>query len=181
MKKIFFILLLVAIPITVYAADFLMQSSYRHYEGLSTDTKPTDLNEAEVGYTAHETDTGKSWLWNGTAWVVNSAGIATTVSDTTSINAIGVSEVLATVGYNLGGFYFTLANVDTDMTIDLEVRAGNSAWTSAGDQTTTYTTDGDYGLLSGSIAAADSIRLNWSAETGSGGSISSVAPVLAKE
>lgn len=181
MKKIFLILLmLMVLAPTVYAA-FVMQRSYRHYEGLSTDTLPTALTAAQVGFTAHEADTGVSYLWTGTTWMIDSPNIATTVADTTSINAIGTSDAIATVGYNLGGYYFTLVNIDTDMTIDLEVRAGDSAWTSAGDQTTTYTTDGDYGLLSGSIAAADSMRLNWSAEDASGASISSVTPVLAKE
>jgi hypothetical protein len=41
----------------------------REFLGLAGDTKPT-LTAGAAGAKFYETDTGKIFIWNGTAWVV---------------------------------------------------------------------------------------------------------------
>lgn len=44
-------------------------ASPNRWMGLSTDTKPS--SPAGAGHRFIETDTGKTWLWTGTAWTEN--------------------------------------------------------------------------------------------------------------
>lgn len=62
-----------------------MMSTIQRWEGLSTDVKPAA--PTFVGSTFYETDTGRTYLWNGVAWVVmpvhilNVQGGAYTIQD----------------------------------------------------------------------------------------------------
>jgi len=41
----------------------------KRYYGLSTDTKPT-LAQGDAGSSFYETDTGDTYVWSGSAWVL---------------------------------------------------------------------------------------------------------------
>ena len=62
-----------------------MMSTIQRWEGLSTDAKPAA--PTFVGSTFYETDTGRTYLWNGVAWVImpvhilNVQGGAYTIQD----------------------------------------------------------------------------------------------------
>ncbi len=62
-----------------------MMSTIQRWEGLSTDTKPAA--PTFVGSTFYETDTGRTYLWNGVLWVImpvhilNVQGGAYTIQD----------------------------------------------------------------------------------------------------
>jgi hypothetical protein len=63
-------------------ADFrLLGTSYKKFEGLSTDVKPT-LTSSDTAW-AEETDTGNVYTWNGTAWVIKNNHVYTGWTSTT--------------------------------------------------------------------------------------------------
>jgi len=133
--------------------------------GLSSDTKPTTLSGQ--GQTFYETDTGATYINNGENWVFNLQS-PYAVGDSTgeSLSAVGATLGLSVRGYNIAGFLFEITDINTNVTIGLQTKTGTSGWTDLDIDPTVYTSDGNEGLVSSNVAVADSLRLNFSAESG---------------
>ena len=132
-----------------------------NFIGLSSDTKPTGLSGA--GQTFYETNTGLTYIYDGSAWVVT--GIYA-VGDTTSFTTPGTSSAVYCRGYGIGGYYFSISAINTTVTMVLEGKVGNSNWTAIDTDSTRYTTNDNYGLITSNIAMADSMRLRFLSEEG---------------
>ncbi len=74
-------------------------------------------------------------------------------------------------GYNIAGFLFEITKINTNVTIGLQAKVGTSGWTNLDVDPTTYTADGNEGLVSSNVADVDSLRLNFSAESGGANAI----------
>ncbi len=168
MKRILFIgLLLVAAVILVTASPIWFADATvkqvigtQTYIGLSTDTKPSSPDE---GSTFYETNTGRSWIYTGSAWTLRAVKA---VYDTTTLRAPGVSGAVSCAGYQTLSWLFTVANINTNVVVAVQLKFGNSNWTSVLTTGVTYTANGDYGFENIGIAHADSARLKFVSETG---------------
>lgn len=132
-----------------------------NYTCLSTDSKPT-LAAANTGSSILETDTGRRYVWEGTEWVLDSNNY-TTGPDT--LTATGTGEVCNVTGFTLATYLYTISNINTSVTVQMEGKAGASAWTIIG-AAETKTANGNYGLASTQVSHYDSLRFNFSAEAG---------------
>lgn len=129
------------------------------YIGLSTDTKPTGPDE---GSTFYETNTGRSWIYTGSAWALRmvKAGV-----DTTSLFAPGYTDPVSVAGYSKATFYVTVEAINTTATVALYAKKGNAAWTIVGDSLS-VSANGDYAITWSSVATADSVKGRFVSETG---------------
>lgn len=162
MKKVCAGILLVAM-VLVWSntqATVTATGSINLYQGLSTDTKPTS---SKVGSRFHEYDTGRDFISNGTTW---SAVIIKTVKDTLTLSAPGNGVAYATAGYNRATVLYTVSGINSSVASALQVRYGNSGWTSVVADSTVVVVNGNYGLTYLGLAAADSVRYKWLTEGG---------------
>ncbi len=130
------------------------------YIGLSTDTKPTSPGYAAVFY---ETNTGKEYIYNGSAWVIKYDGY-TTSSDT--LTAPG-SKLLEVKGFKEATIFYSITDKNTSVTHVLQGKTANSAWTSligVDSLITTANKDSFYQYLY--CASLDSIRFKFISEAG---------------
>ena len=158
-------IILVFLFIGLVEADPRRITTTYRYQGLSTDTKAT--TNVLKGSTFYEEDTGTTYIYNGSAWVLGLQA-ANAVGDSTgeSLIAPGISSVIYVRGFTIAGFLFEITQINTNATIGLEAKVGTSGWTNLDVDPTTYTSDGNEGLVSSNIANIDSLRLNFSAESG---------------
>ena len=165
MKKIFCALFGAAImaafllAVNIPATERLV-GVIQSFQGLSTDSKTT--TGIITGSTWKETDTGRRYIFNGSAWVVDAVVAGT---DSVRMTATGVSAAVCPRGYQHLTWYFDIYNINTSVTIGLQVKKGTTPWRYA-EAAIAYTANGNYGLTYLYAATADSMRLNWSAEAG---------------
>lgn len=132
------------------------------YTGLSTDTKPSGTTVA-VGSHFYETDTTRSYIWNGSDWVLAGAGF--TVASTT-LTAKGSTNAVYAKGFS--GFTLTadVTSVSTNLVTYVEGKAASGGWANlnAVGDSTVITTNGTFGwTFSGYV---DSVRFTVSAGSG---------------
>ncbi len=134
--------------------------------GLSTDTKPFVTQRGDslaAGTIFTETDTGKKWIFNGSAW---SEYTVSAVTDTTRLSAPGYTAAVSCKGYSKATWYFTVSNINSAVAMVLQARRGNSGWFNCVNDSTRYTENGSYGLTWNDVATADSLRGRWISEGG---------------
>jgi len=90
----------IALILAVLSLGFSLQSSYKYFVGDSSGTKPTLLSR-DVGSKLYETDTGMTYIWDGSEWTEDFSDITFALKETL-----------------FGRYYFcsssdTLANGDT--------------------------------------------------------------------
>ncbi len=170
-SKILFILMTVLL--SVWAFDVPLSfgtvkpvKQWKQYTGKSSDTKPT-LSDRDAGSEFIELNTGRHYLWDSDSWELQKSS-AYAVGDSTgaSLSATGETAAIYVRGFTIAGFFFEITKINTNATIGLQSKVGTSGWTNHDIDPTTYTANGNEGLVSSSIADVDSIRLNFSAETG---------------
>lgn len=132
------------------------------YTGLSTDTKPSGSTVA-TGSTLYETDTSRSYIYNGTTWVLAESGY--TVAQSALVAKGSTSAVFAKgfVGFTL---LVDVATVNTNLITYVEGKALSGGWANlnaAGDSTT-ITTNGTFGYTFAGYV--DSVRYTVSAGSG---------------
>ena len=90
------------------------------------------------------------------------------VGDSTgeSLAATGATSAIFVRGYDIAGFLFEIVLINTNVTVGLQGKVGTSGWANLDVDPTTYTANGNEGLISSNIADLDSLRMNFSAETG---------------
>jgi len=140
------------------------------YYGLSTDTKPTD-SLVGPGSVFTETDTGVTWLYNGSAWGLQGAGgggVAPVAADLDTLKTTGVSTAIDMTGSASAAFYLSVSSIDTDITVYLEAKNNLSGWSNvnASGDSTVIDLDGTTVLQWSGFAPADSARVFWSGESG---------------
>jgi len=136
------------------------------YQGLAADTKST-ASDVTIGSIWHETDTGRTYRYNGSGWVIQLES-AYAVGDTIVMFAPGNTDAIFSRGYNLGGYIIDINSVNTSVTGILQGKVGDQPWGAIVADSTIYTTDsnGVDGVLSGDIAVYDSLRWRWESEAG---------------
>ena len=148
-------------------AAVIYNNQWRSYTGLSTDTRPT-LEEKHAGSTFTETDTGRAYIWNGSAWAGNgipfSAGL---FDDTTSkLTAAGQTSVAVySRGFNVAGYYIETASIGTSATVRILGRTALTNWTAITDSTV-ITDDGNHFISTTLTALTDSLKLEFLSENG---------------
>lgn len=75
----------------------------RQYAGLAADTKPP-AGPGRAGDRFLETDTGDTYVWSGTAWVLESTNAGASIDVNDAITADVDAAVAATPGLRLMGF-----------------------------------------------------------------------------
>ena len=156
-------------------AKVIRNTQWKHFTGLSSDTKPT-LEEREAGSTFIETDTMGNFIWNGSAWT--SKGFETggyLAESTAGLTAPGFTAAINVRGYSKGGYYIETRTVDTSVALALQLRTVGSEWTSVADSTV-YTVNKNDLLISANVSLADSARLWWISEAGGTSGTVSYAP-----
>ena len=142
-------------------ADVGRITTIQRFQGLSTDTK--SIVGVLKGSTFYESNTGLTYIYNGSAWVITGTYA---VGDTTSFTAPGTSAATYCRGFDVGGYLFTISSIGTVVTMVLEGKAGNSEWTAIGEDSTRYTNNDSEGLISANIALYDSMRIVFLSEAG---------------
>ena len=177
MKKIILITLaLLFTVIMILNATEVRITTTQRFQGLSSDTKST--TGIRTGSTWYETDTGLTWIFNGTAWAVR-PGLA--VGDTTSLSAPGYSLPIYSKGYNVGGYLFNITLINTSATLILLGKAGDSVWSAISVDSTIYTSNGGKGLITSNAAVYDSLKLAFHSEKGGSDARIHYNSILAKE
>jgi len=143
-------------------ATVIMITDARQYTGLSTDTKPA-LTDAQAGAIFYETNTSLAYRWNGSAWATATISAA---GDTTVVFAPGNTDAIYSRGTSIAGFLFSIASINTSVTMILQGRVGDSEWSAVDVDSTVYTVNDNEGLLSSNSAAFDSLRLRFHSEAG---------------
>jgi hypothetical protein len=87
------------------------------------------------------------------------------VTDQATLSAPGSSTAISCENYTDVTWYFTIANINTNVTVALQSKAGDSEWTTVWTSLT-YTADGNYGVEWGRVATADSLKFTFVSETG---------------
>jgi hypothetical protein len=164
MKKLAVLLASLVMLFGIYNADAAVKlaSKINNYTALSTDTKPSGTT-VPAGSILVETDKGRSYIYNGSAWTIK---VVEATTDTVRMTAPGNGTAQSTAGYNKANVYFTVSAINTSVTTALQVRAGNSGWTSVGTDSTTFTTNDNHGLEYEGLASADSVRFKFISEAG---------------
>ena len=93
--------------------------------------------------------------------------VATTTYPTTMTEP-GQSAVINTrnKAYTHVCWYFTIANINSSVSVSLQTKAGLSAWTPVWVDSLTYTKNGNYALEWSNVGSADSVKFVWSSESG---------------
>ncbi len=164
MKRI--LLILLAFATLVMVAASVTGTVYElgivtNYIGLSTDTKPS--TSVKTGSMFLETDTGASYLYNGSAWVMNTR-IA--VKDTTTMQAPASTTAIYCRGYDKVTWYYKVATINTSVGVAMQIKKGNGAWYSVDQDSTIHLANGNYGFTWSHVGTADSSRFNWISEGG---------------
>ena len=158
-------------------ATVMSYGTLRKWTGLSTDTKPTaSATGARQGDEFIELDTGRTFVHNGTTWILK--GTITTSSDSTSMTAPGNSAAISTVGYSKGGYLFDINSINTSVTLTLQGLTNDSGWTSIGTDSLVYTVNDYEGLLTRNASLYDSLRLKWISEAGGTAALVTYTSVL---
>ena len=176
MTKRIFTLSIVLMLVVGWSIDsvlpFNFNSYTRTYYGTSVEAKPDDtlLTDPLTGWLYVETDTGVTFIYNGSTWVVQTIYA---VGDSTgaSLAAPGSTEAIYVRGYNIAGFLFEITLKNTSVTIGLQGKVGTSGWTNVDTDPTVYTANGNEGIITTNLANLDSLRLNFSAEAGGSNAI----------
>ena len=116
MKRIIFILALLIIgAVLASGAVIQVRKDTLGYQGLAADTKPTDSSTTPIktGMLYTETDTGKTWRYNGSAWVLLQVRA---VQDTTTRTSPGDFVVIASAGYKYVTVGIKTAAINTSAT-----------------------------------------------------------------
>lgn len=129
------------------------------FQGLTSDTKPSGV---VAGSTFYETDTGKTFLYNGSSWLLKT-NVA--YSDTVAMFAPGVSRAVYSAGHKSVTWYYVVSAINTSVTVALQARKLPGAWTTI-DANVSQTANGNYGLTWTAADTADSVRFNWLSEVG---------------
>lgn len=164
MKRMIFILLAVvaiagttaSVKGTVYELGIVT-----NYIGLSTDTKPS--TSVKTGSMFLETDTGGSFIYNGSAWVMNTR---VAVKDTLTMLAPGHTAAIYCRGFNNVTWYYKVANINSRVSIAMQIKKGNGDWASVDQDSIIHVANGNYGLFYTGVGDADSTRFKWFAEGG---------------
>jgi len=136
---------------------------------LSTDTKPVTSHQGRttiIGDRLFEIDTGIESVFNGVKFVVSSAATVEAPTNSISWTKPDTTVAMSVSGFNIAAYLFNLQNIDTNVSMILQAKAGASVWTAIEGDSTTYTTDGGKVLKSDNVALYDSTRLVWWTELG---------------
>jgi hypothetical protein len=94
------------------------------------------------------------------------------VTDTTTLSAPGYSAAVWCGGrYSKLLWFFTIASIDTKVSVALQARNGDSGWVNIFADSLGYTANGSYGLEWENVALADSVRFRFIAESGGTGAL----------
>ncbi len=164
MKRIIFILLAFAALVVTTAS--VMGTVYElgivtNYIGLSTDTKPS--TGARNGSMFMETDTGRSFIYNGSSWAINTV---IGVKDTSTMRAPGTTTAISCAGYDKVVWNFTVSGINTSVSVAMQMKKGNGTWRSVDQDSIVYVANGNYGLAWSFVGDNDSTRFKWVAEGG---------------
>lgn len=152
-----FVLCLLAFPVM---ASVILVKNINYYIGLSTDTKPSSPYTGSIFY---ETNTGKDYIYNGSAWVIKNDGF-TTSSDT--LTAPG-NKSIEVKGYKEATIFYSITDKNTSVTHVLQGKSGNSVWTTLiGIDSLITTSNKDSLYVYSHCAGLDSIRFNFISEAG---------------
>jgi hypothetical protein len=153
------IAVLFAAAVTVDAEVRARQEPGISWTGLSSDTKPI-TSAVMPGDTFTETDTGRKWLYNGSAW-----GLVNTVTkaDTVSFAAVGHTIAFPTIGMKS---VTTAVTVNSD-TIGFQFQGkkiGNDWGTLDNANDSTYAANETVSLRFDAPSHYDSLRVNISSK-----------------
>lgn len=132
------------------------------YEGLSTDTKPSGSTVA-VGSHFYETDKTRSYIYNGSAWVLAGAGFTVAQS---ALVAKGSTAAIYAAGFGSFTLLADVENVNTNIITYLEGKAVSGGWANlnAVGDSTVITTNGTFGWTFAGYV--DSVRFTVSVGSG---------------
>jgi len=89
------------------------------------------------------------------------------VTDTTTLSAPGYSAAVYCGGrYSKLLWFFTVASINTRVSVALQARNGDSGWVNVVADSTVITANGNYGFEWENVALADSVRFRFIAESG---------------
>ena len=165
MKKIIYASAAVALlcAAVIANADFKQVGNTHQYIGLSTDTKLT--SGVLAGSTFTETNTGIQWRYTGSAWVLKNVSVAI---DTVTLTAPGNSAAVATAGYTGVTFWFTVASINTSVTMRFRGRTTKQGWASldAENDSLVVARNGTFCRSFLYVAGTDSLRQQFLSEAG---------------
>jgi len=143
-------------------ATVKITSNALSYTGLSTDTKPSGTTVA-VGSHFYETNTTRSYIWNGSVWGLAGAGFTTA---STALVAKGSTAAVYAKGFSGFTLLVDATTVNTNLITYVEGKAEGGGWVNlnATGDSTVITTNGAFGYtFSGYV---DSVRYTVSAGSG---------------
>ena len=162
MRKIILglIIAICLLPIIKAQSTIVLLRGMNHYQGLSTDTKST--TGIIKGSTFYETDTGRSLVYDGSAWRFRFTDIAATRDTLTNQDSISVHHSVK--GFNLAGFMYEVRSIAGTAYLFMEGKTGTGNWTNVDNEgdSLTHTADGHYGVNYNKCALLDSTRLRLS-------------------
>lgn len=101
------------------------------------------------------------------AGTVAAQAVRIAYSDTTLMAAPANSEAIHVGGrYREIMWYFKVTNINSSVTVALQIKSGFGSWVSVWADSLIYEEDGDYGLEWDGVSLADSIRFKWISEAG---------------
>lgn len=171
-RKIFIIALLMGMLLSATFLNAEVRSRQEPgvtFYGLSSDSKPTSTFQGRttvVGDRFFEIDTGIESVFDGAVFAVSGAATVEAVANSVSLTSPQTTVAMSVSGYNIAGYFFDIASINTSVTMILQAKTGSSAWTAFEADSTTYTTNGGKSLYSSDVAILDSMRLKWHSEAG---------------
>lgn len=132
------------------------------YTGLSTDTKPSGSTVA-TGSTLYETDTSRSYIYNGSTWVLAKSGYTVAQS---ALVAKGSTAAVFAKGFAGFTLLVDVTTVNTNIITYVEGKALSGGWANlnAVGDSTVITTNGTFGYTF--VGAVDSVRYTVSVGSG---------------
>jgi hypothetical protein len=157
------VILVTASPIWFADATVKQVIGTQTYIGLSTDTKPSSPDE---GSTFYETNTGRSWIYTGSAWTLK---ILTAQQDTTRLTAPGNFSAIGVNGYSQAAFTVKVTSINTSVTVRFCGKINNGFdWFSldAENDSLVVTANSTVGRVFNFVGVLDSLRVQFLSEAG---------------
>lgn len=167
MKHKIWAILLIAVLFLAAAVNATIRARQEpgvSYTGLSTDDKST-ISSPTSGSIFTETNTGIQWRYTGSAWVLKNVSVAV---DTVTMAAPGQSAAVATAGYTRVTFWFTVASINTSITMRFRGRTTKQGWASldAENDSLVVTGNGTFCRSFAYVSGTDSLRQQFLSEAG---------------
>jgi hypothetical protein len=157
------------IPVIVFGTYFTwaaitpVNNGRINYIALSTDTKPFGTS----GDILYESDTGRTWICKSdSTWTI---ALRNKTANPDTLTAPGNGSAVYCEGFEIGGFIFTVASINTSVTVELQGRITEQGWMIlqiSSSDSSVFSANGTYSVSSTNIALVDSLRLKFHSEAG---------------